>query len=158
MYNVALFFLLCFILTSLQTRAQTACVAQTRFANFWYFGYGGAIDFISGTPVAVPGSAMNTSEGAASISDANGTLLFYTNGVSVYDNTNHRMPNGKNLWGHDNTTQSVLIVPDPGNGNLYYVFTVDQLGGQHIGEAGDLGMGGLSYSVVDITLNGGWVT
>ena len=24
-----------------------------------------------------------------------------------------------------------LIVPDPGNGNKYYLFTVDQLGGQH---------------------------
>jgi hypothetical protein len=32
------------------------------------------------------------------------------------------MPNGNNLWGHYSTTQT-LIVPQPGNDSIFYIFT-----------------------------------
>ena len=42
----------------------------------WYFGTNAALNFSSGSPVAVAGSAINTTEGCATISDSAGNLLF----------------------------------------------------------------------------------
>lgn len=126
-------------------------MCKSKEADFWYFGYNAGLDFSSPNPVTVSNSAMQTVEGCATISDKNtGQLLFYTNGVSVWDNTHITMPNGAGLWGHFSTSQSATIVPMPGSSTIYYIFTIDA-------EVGSLsgGYGGVSYSIVDITLNGG---
>jgi gliding motility-associated-like protein len=114
-------------------------------ANYWYFGYKAAANFTTGTAVAVPNSALITEEGSASISDKNGNLLFYTNGVQVRDRTHAYMANGDGLFGNISSTQSAVIVPHPGNPKLYYIFTVDYHGGNR----------GMNFSVVDISENGG---
>ena len=86
------------------------CFAQKQ-ANKWYFGQNSALDFSSGSPVAISGSAINTYEGCASIADAvTGNLLFYTDGTSVWDKTNTQMPNGDSLWGSFTSTQAGVIV------------------------------------------------
>jgi len=114
-------------------------------ANMWYFGNNSAIDFNSGSPVVLTNSAMAQFEGESSISDANGSLLFYTDGMSVW-NANHQvMPNGTGLGGNASTTQSALIVQQPGSATLYYVFTADA----------QLAPNGYNYSIVDMSLNGG---
>jgi Secretion system C-terminal sorting domain len=87
---------------------------------------------------------MTTSEGTSSVSTAAGNLLFYTNGVDVYDNTNTIMSNGTGLMGDISTTQC-LIVPSPSSVTQYYIFTC----------APDGGANGFRYSIVDMTLNGG---
>lgn len=111
--------------------------------NFWYFGTLAGLDFNSGAPVPLTNGAINTNEGTAVISDAAGNLLFYTDGELVWDKTNTQMPNGFGLFGDLSTTQSALIIPDPGNPNLFYIFTLGDEGGD------------LYYSIVDITLNSG---
>ncbi|MHA1342163.1 MAG: hypothetical protein ACTSO2_19505, partial [Promethearchaeota archaeon] len=64
-------------------------------------------------------------EGCATISDKFGHLLFYTDGITVW-NKNHRvMKNGEGLFGHVSSTQSAIIIPNPGKKNQYYIFTVD---------------------------------
>jgi hypothetical protein len=103
-----------------------------------------ALDFSSGTPVAGTG-ALSTAEGTSSIADAAGNLLFYTNGVDVYDATHTLMPNGTGLTGDISSTQSALIIPAPSSNSQYYIFTTDADGGPD----------GLRYSVVDMTLNSG---
>jgi gliding motility-associated-like protein len=113
-------------------------------ANFWQFGTLCGLDFNSGSPVVLTNSAINTAEGCSSISDASGNLLFYTDGIKVWDKTNTQMPNGFGLLGDPSTSQSALIVPNPGNANLYYIFTLPAEGG-----------GNFNYSVVDMTLNSG---
>ena len=114
-------------------------------SNFWYFGSSAALDFSGANPVAVAGSAMSTSEGCASISDkASGQLLFYTDGLTIYNRNNIQMPNGSGLLGDGSSTQSAIIVPNPVSSNLFYVFTVAAQAA-----------GGLTYSVVDMTLQGG---
>jgi gliding motility-associated-like protein len=113
-------------------------------ANFWYFGTLAGLDFTSGSPVPINNSPINTAEGVSSISDSLGNLLFYTDGIQVWDNTNTQMTNGFGLKGDISTTQ-VLITPNPGNNDLFYIFTIDDEGGPD----------GLNYSVVDMTLNGG---
>ncbi len=114
-------------------------------SNFWYFGSAAALDFSGANPVAVAGSAMSTSEGCASISDkTTGQLLFYTDGLTIYNRNNIQMPNGSGLLGDGSSTQSAIIVPNPASSNLFYVFTVAAQAA-----------GGLTYSVVDMTLQGG---
>ena len=116
-------------------------------ANIWYFGNNAGLDFNSGSPVALTDGMLMTSEGCASISDANGDLLFYTDGMIVYNKNHGVMPNGTGLLGNMSSTQSAIIVKKPGSATIYYVFAVDGASGMS---------GGLSYSEVDMTLDGGF--
>jgi PKD repeat protein len=116
--------------------------AQKEAAN-WYFGGGAGLDFNSGTPVIDNDGDFFFSEGCATISDANGNLLFYTDGKFVYNRTHLTMPNGRYIGGHESSTNSGVIVPMPGAPNRYYIFTIYKEGG------------GLGYREVDLTLDGG---
>src|SRR5256885_14257908 len=94
-------------------------------ANIWYFGNYGGVDFNSGSPVVLTNSAMSAFEGCTSIANHNGQLLFYTDGMSVWNKNHQIMYNGMGLDGNSSSTQSGVIVPQPGagNGNIYYIFT-----------------------------------
>ena len=114
----------------------------------WQFGQNCALDFSSGIPVAGV-SKINVLEGCASISDRNtGQLLFYTDGDSVWDKNNNRMPNGIGLINgiQGTTTQAATIVPKPDSSNIYYLITADAIYQPNRG---------VFYSVVDMNLNGG---
>lgn len=114
--------------------------------NIWYFGEFAGLDFNSGIPVALLNSAMNQHEGCASISNDNGDILFYTDGIKVWDRNHVQMPNGNGLAGGLSSTQSALIIPFIGNSTLYYIFTVAQYSPPP---------NNFSYSVVDMSLNSG---
>ncbi|MEX0813507.1 MAG: gliding motility-associated C-terminal domain-containing protein [Chitinophagales bacterium] len=121
------------------------CTFAQGEANIWYFGSNAGVDFNGGAPVALTNGALNTIEGCASISDKNGNLIFYTDGIFVYNRNHQQMPNGFGLFGNPTAAQSGLIVPQPGNPNLFIVFTVDGAGGPN----------GFRYSEVDMTLDNG---
>ncbi len=74
--------------------------AQNKQANNWYFGNNAGITFNTpdGSPQAVFDGQINQYEGCASISDYNGNLLFYTDGVTVWNSMHDTMPNGNNSW------------------------------------------------------------
>lgn len=112
--------------------------------NVWVFGKYASINFIGGTPVIVNNSQMSSEEGSSSISDSLGNLLFYSNGEKVWDKNNNILPNGNNLLGSQSTTQAALFVPFPGSTNKFYLFTINQLGGN------------MYYSIIDKTLNNGF--
>jgi hypothetical protein len=112
--------------------------------NIWYFGSQAGMDFNGGSPVALTNGQIYTTEGSASIADANGNLLFYTEGVSVYNRNHVVMPNGSGLNGGTSASQSAIILPDPASSNQYYIFTVP-----------NTASGPLCYSIVDMTLDGG---
>jgi len=114
-------------------------------ATHWYFGEKAGLDFTSGSPVVVTNGELRTDEGCASISDATGKLLFYTDGSTVWNQNHNTMPTGTGLLGNSTSTQSAIIVPKPDDINIYYVFTVDWGGGKD----------GLNYYIVDMTLDGG---
>ena len=135
MKKILLPLLLCF---SLITNAQHE-------ADKWYFGVLAGLDFFSGSPVPVYGGALNTNEGCATISDNAGNLQFYTDGVTVWNKLHQVMPNGTGLMGGISSTQSSICVPLPGSTTIYYLFTVDEIGGPN----------GFRYSIVDMTLDGG---
>ena len=91
---------------------------QQRFNN-WYFGNKAGVTFASGAPVALTNSQMITTEGCASISDASGNLMFYTDGISVWNRNHVVMSNGTGLMGHASSTQSGIIVQKPLSTNTY---------------------------------------
>jgi gliding motility-associated-like protein len=113
----------------------------------WFFGGNAGIDFRSGTVAATSDSAMNTGEGCAALSDADGNLLFYTDGSTIYNRNHQVMLNGTGLKGNSSSTSSAVVIPLPGSENRFYVFTVD---------TDDLvyrNAEGMHYSIVDMTLD-----
>ena len=142
-----LFGILCCILTA-------NSFAQGEAAN-WFFGnnVGLRFDPVTGVSSAISGSALSTNEGSASISDANGNLLFYTDGSIVWNRNNTIMPNGTGLLGDSTSTQSAIIVPKPNDPNIYFIFTVD--GYTDNDNNNPSATAGLNYSVIDMTLAGG---
>lgn len=122
--------------------------SQENTANQWFFGEYCGVDFSHGVPHGVTGGQITGWEGCATVGDMEGNLLFYTDGQVVYNRNHDIMENGTGLMGHWSSTQSSIIIKHPGNENLYYIFTTDDTGDQHLAN-------GWRYSLVDITLAGG---
>jgi hypothetical protein len=95
----------------------------------WVFGRHARLDFSTTPPTASGGTLIDTFEGCACISDTSGTLLLYTDGRTVWDGGGNVRATG--LEGNPSSTQSAIIVPDPGNAARYYVFTADGSTGGH---------------------------
>ena len=110
----------------------------------WMFGANAGIDFISGAPVSVFSPTMMAPENAASIADATGNLLFYTNSELIWDASHNMMANGSGLLGNWSTMQS-MIVKQPGSASVYHLFTIDDVGGPD----------GLRYTTIDMSLAAG---
>ncbi len=131
-----------FILTSFLNYSQQE-------ANVWYFGRNAGVDFNTSPPTALTNGALNTFEGCSSFSDTSGNLLFYSDGITVWDKNHAVMQytNGtlaNNLRGNPSSTQSGMIIPKPNSTTIYYLFTV----GDNQNPAFDL------YTI-DMSLNGG---
>ncbi|WP_084374405.1 PKD domain-containing protein [Reichenbachiella faecimaris] len=113
------------------------------FRNQWYFGENAGIDFNPpATSAITDANLMSSAQGASSVSDLNGDLLFYTNGETIW-NKNHRvMDNGDDIGGDPNSSQGVMIVPLPNDSSIYYVFTSDPVYGDFTYD--------MKYAVVDM--------
>ena len=90
--------------------------------NFWYFGKNAGLNFTGFDPVPLANGQMNAPEGVAAISDSTGKLLFYTDGLNLW-NSDHVKINTLNLSGDSSSTHSATIVPDPDTVDQYFVFT-----------------------------------
>lgn len=119
--------------------------SQKKRANIWIFGTNAGLDFSTGTPVASGGNAISSPEASAVMCDTSGNLLFYTDASTVWNKNNVTMPNGTGLNGDISTTQGAVIVPQPGNDSLYYLFTLDETGNSN----------GLEYSIISMNRNAG---
>lgn len=135
------------ILLAIIGLCSLGAVSQNQ-GNVWCFGNKAKLDFNTSTPTngtsAFDGSYSGTNasnEGVASICDQSGNLLFYTDGQTIYDNTNTAMYNGTGLKGNTSSTQSGIIVPKPGSTTQYFVFTVDAWGGTNL----------INYNIVDMS-------
>jgi hypothetical protein len=138
MKYIKIIFLLVLLFFELSLKAQ-------KEANIWYFGDYAGLDFNSGSPVAINDGMTNCSEGTSVLSNPEGELMMYTDGVTVWTKNHTVMSNGNNLYGNSSATQSSVIIPMPNSTHKYYIFTVDFI----------LGDKGLNYSIVDMELNGG---
>jgi outer membrane protein OmpA-like peptidoglycan-associated protein len=123
-------------------------LSAQREGALWYFGANAGISFvqndslnnrkITGKPFAINNGMLNTEEGCTSISDSDGNLLFYSDGITVWNKNHEVMKNGNGLYGHPSSTSSAMAIPY--QNNQYYLFTLD-----HVGEKK-----GLCYSIIDM--------
>jgi len=152
-------YLICLLITGIFSLFSFHGISQFAHANNWYFGHGAMIQFSTGTAVSTGGSTMIAQEGSITHSDASGNLLFYSNGVSdggdtcAVWNRNHRiMPHGllTGLTGYASPMQSGIVVPKPGSATEYYLFSLD--GYENYDTEN---YKGLTYSIIDMTLDGG---
>lgn len=145
----------------------------------WLFGYDYNLD-----EVGVEGSLLNFNEHPveissharemdightqASISDADGNLLFYTNGCFIADANHERMPNGDKLnpgrvydiqCKEDESgfytagNQSAVILPLPQNSNLYYLIHGHLIYDDNHPDV--IVLDALYYTIIDMDLNEG---
>jgi len=154
-------FLLFFVLMTFISVSQ-------KEANVWHFGIGYSLDFNSGPPVQTSGSQMFTFEGSTSYCDENGNLLFYSNGGGRNPASGQ---DGGKIWNKNNqimydmqgsegggwsAAQSSVVVPAPGEPNVFYLFTMEELEFDIDGAVPSEPNGrGLRYFIIDMTLNGG---
>lgn len=120
-------------------------VSKSQRANNWIFGVNAGLSFNTSTPNALSGGQTTGPDNTSAISDTNGNLLFYTDGVTVWNKFNSSMPNGTGLIGHVSAGQCALIVPMPCSADKYIIF--------HVTEFSNPGY--LKYTVVDMSLNNG---
>ncbi len=128
------------------------CVCMFQFsysqkeANHWYFGFSAGLDFSSGSLELDSRSQMYVDHGSAVASDEDGNLLFYTNGIAVWNRNHNIMPNGTLPKGSasSGTMQNCVIVPKVGTPDVFYIFTTNTIG--HENE-------GLRYHTVDMSLD-----
>ncbi len=118
---------------------------NSKRTNVWYFGRNAGIDFNTTPITPLLDGALNIWEGCATICDTLGEILIYTDGRKIWNKNHQVIPGATNLGGDNSATQSGIIVPYPNSDDLFYVFSVDDQGGN----------GGLQYAVVDMTQNGG---
>ncbi len=134
--------------------------SQREFNN-WYFGKHAGVSFNSGNPVALTNCATSFAEKYCpfSVSDSSGNLLFYA-GIyfesenlqgTVYDKSHLVMPNGHYLYTGWDTKQNYLAVQKLNDDSSYFLFAMDE--GYTLNYTNPKG---LTYSVVDLRLNGGY--
>lgn len=113
----------------------------------WIFGDSTSMGFQNGTGTPTGPSSISTFEGCTAYSDNSGSLLFYSNGNTVWNRNHLPIGNGTGLMGHKSASQGVISVPLPGSPMKHLLFTVDAL------ETGFFS--GLRYSTVDMGLLNG---
>jgi gliding motility-associated-like protein len=125
----------------------TDCEVSERYAHAWYFGENAGIYFNNESPEMplVLSVEVNQFEGCSCISDSIGVFQFYTTGFnsSVKNIYAKYLDNGLGLTGNYSSTQSSIIVPQPGHPNLYYMFQVNIPYYDN----------GLTYSIVDMEMD-----
>ncbi|HTF21522.1 MAG TPA: PKD domain-containing protein [Chryseolinea sp.] len=124
--------------------------AQSLTGINWYFGstpegvrFGRSDKSI--TLVDNQASPFGTGGSAVASSAVNGDLLFYTDGMNIYDVSNQPIPNGTGLGGNPAGNQAVAVAKVPGQDDQYYVF---------VNSANGATPGSVSYRLVDMSLPG----
>lgn len=145
------------ILLSALLLVSLGAAGQYQSAPVWAFGSHAGLDFNSGSPVPITTGIHTHSTSASTQCDASGNILFYANGFNIWDRAGNPMPNGANpVWPGpyiSGWNMNALIVPHPVDVNKYFVFQTFPSKGD--APWGPYFTGQLTYSVVDMTLNGG---
>ncbi|PXV62091.1 hypothetical protein CLV62_12246 [Dysgonomonas alginatilytica] len=129
--------------------------AQKEAAN-WFFGSGCGLDFINtvtkndASSVAVTdvptnqSSPLSTYEGCFSLSDSDGRIIVFSDGMRVYNKDKALIASG--LRGNSSSAQSGILIPWPEKPGFYFIISNAQSG---------TGSGGIFYSVFDAAGNSG---
>ncbi len=116
--------------------------------NWWHLSKNISIDFNSGTPqVSLSGGLTTGTEEVTSVSDAQGNLLFYSDGIEVFNKDHIVMPNGRNMAGDFSAAQGVAATKVIDTDSLYYLFTLTNVSPNSRAT--------LSYSIIDLSKDNG---
>ncbi|MGC9332341.1 MAG: hypothetical protein ACP5DZ_10775, partial [Bacteroidales bacterium] len=128
-------------------------------AYHWYFGWNAGLDFSNGSMQEDTQGQVYIDEGACSISDTAGNLLFYAgpnfftepgdSNMNVYNANHEVMQNGYDIDCGWSGRQNSIIVPLPESDSIYYLFTIG-----HYTEPYNEQLG-FKYSIVNMSLDGG---
>ena len=128
-----------------------SCNAFSQADANWVFGNKAGLKFLDGETIPFKSSIYSV-ESCASMSDKNGNLLFYTDGVTIWDSTHEVMDNGNEIYTNyldsfsiTSCTQGSLIIPVPDTDSLFYIFSLSPF----------VSDPGLVYSIVDMSMNDG---
>jgi hypothetical protein len=131
-------------------------------AYHWFFGWNAGLDFSSGSMQEDTQGQVYIDEGACSISDTAGNLLFYAgpnfftepgdSNMNVYNANHEVMQNGYDIDCGWSGRQNSIIVPLPESDSIYYLFTIGDIAGIEFG----IDQTGFKYSIVDMSLDGGF--
>ncbi|MFZ9955582.1 MAG: gliding motility-associated C-terminal domain-containing protein [Flavobacteriales bacterium] len=144
-FTVAIFAALMFASTNISAQAQPCPLSNNQWQwpthTNWFFGDARKISFGAGGSSAASigtitgaGSPFKSYESCAAASDESGNMVFFTNGVDVWDGAGNQVavPGGRLLTGSEIPTgdagsavQGVLIVKHPLDIDNYYIFTTD---------------------------------
>lgn len=120
--------------------------------RWWFFGRATGIDFgTSGTTAtSVDAPCVGTcvaNEGVTTVSDVSGNLLFWTNGITVWNRQGNEMMNGGGLLGGGSTVQAAVSFPLGASGSRYGIVTNTAWNGGP--------PGALYFSVIDMSADSG---
>lgn len=138
-FSFVLFFIFLFSVSSRAQREQ-----------IWVFTENNGLNFNGGMPVTFISGFGGGGFAAASVCDLNGQLQFFSDGNKVWGANNMLMPNGSHIvtaTPGNGVVTNALIVPMPDSTDKYYLFSLTV----PYANPG----GGLYYSVIDMSLNGG---
>ncbi len=118
--------------------ASLSAYAQPQNSN-WVFGNGSALSFQATGPVeSTSAVGILNDRRCASMSDADGNLLFYADHVQLYRADGSQMPDGTfSVFCNES-----IVVPDPANTNRFYLIRSKN-------------NAGLDYTLIDMTLDDG---
>ena len=94
----------------------------------WNFGDKAQLTFSEETlfPVSTDmQGAIKNYRGVSSISDQEGNLLFFSNGMRVWGSDYSVINNGNDLQGNDQVSQTSIFIPVTGNNEKYLLLTAD---------------------------------
>lgn len=134
------------LLLPMSIQAQEHKLWQEKQAYNWAFGKNAGINFENGSPEPLV-TSVSTLEGSAAISAANGELICYAAANTIYNSNGDIMLNGGGIEGYGvSSTQAGVLVPKPGNPDIYYSFAVPAMY-----DPADY----FTYSEIDMSLDGG---
>lgn len=112
-------------------------------ASIWILPNANGIAFGNDSAIFIGGSQLGENETSTSICDSSGSILFYSNGILLFNKFNKLVKNGTNLGfpigNYESTSrQGSLLIKHPDNDSIIYLFSTDYQGRN----------GGLCYSKI----------
>ncbi|MCG2612136.1 zinc-dependent metalloprotease [Flavobacterium sp. SM15] len=111
----------------------TDCSSFTPNSNsYWYLSSSLGLKFNGGIPVFDPTFPTNRqTQGSTVQNDSNGNMLFYSNGINVWNNQHTQINSNplQNVMAY--SASNVITLPKPGNNNQYWIFTNTYSNGQY---------------------------
>ena len=136
-----------FLLLSVLNLACSCLFAQGEWNN-WIFGVNIGLSFQTNPPSIFNGAATFSTGGMAVASDSSGQLLFYSNGMEVYNRNHTLMLNGSGLFcANAQFMHPLYTAQSIEDSYKYYLFTIAILP--------SIGYYRMYYSMIDIRLDNG---